>query len=131
MNEEADFYNTILNAVSDHIVVIREDGKILYVNDGWCNFNTENEGDNPPDWTAQNYLDTCDSAIEAGDPDAPSVASGIRSVIEGKEDSFNYQYPCHSPQMKRWYMMRVTPVAHKGKRYIVIAHQQLVTRTCD
>lgn len=75
-----------------------------------------------------NYLTECDKAAAMGDEFSIHAVQGIRQVIKGKEDTFYYEYPCHSPEEKRWFMMRVTPFEMQGLHYFVISHKNITER---
>ena len=40
--------------------------------------------------------------------EAAAIAAGIRAVMRDQQPSFALEYPCHSPQEKRWFIARVT-----------------------
>ena len=44
-----------------------------------------------------------DCADEAGE-----AAAGIRAVLAGETELFSLEYPCHAPDQKRWFNLRVT-----------------------
>jgi len=114
--------------MTDHIVVINEAGDIQYVNKSWSTFGDDNSCNVEHRWTGVNYINECDKASAMGDDFGSKAANGIRSVIQKKESIFYFEYPCHSPEMKRWFMMRVTPFQLSDKFYFVISHQDITER---
>ncbi|MBN1615493.1 MAG: PAS domain S-box protein, partial [Deltaproteobacteria bacterium] len=46
----------------------------------------------------------------------------------GKLPSFELEYPCHSPEEKRWFVGRVTPTQGDGPGRVVIAHENITER---
>jgi DNA-binding CsgD family transcriptional regulator len=74
-----------------------------------------------------NYLEICDSAV--GDPNevekAREVADGIRRVIAGDISEFATDYPCHSPDEKRWCYVRATRMADPGPLRVVVSHEDV------
>ena len=56
-----------------------------------------------------------------GDGFGTKVGKGIRSVIEKRQSIFYFEYPCHSPAEKRWFMMRVNPFQLNGTNYFYIS----------
>lgn len=123
-----DFLKSILNAVTDHIVVIDENGFIQYVNQSWINFGKNNNYPPHTDWYDINYLQVCDASAAQGDEYAIEAAIGIRGVIKTGLDSFHLEYPCHSPNEKRWFIMRIKPFQVKNTTYYVISHQNITER---
>ncbi|MGB0734061.1 MAG: GGDEF domain-containing protein [Pontibacterium sp.] len=53
---------------------------------------------------------------------------GILQVLEGKKDTFYLEYPCHSPDEQRWFMMRAHAFDLDDERFIVISHHQITER---
>ncbi|MEO9653692.1 diguanylate cyclase [Marinomonas sp.] len=128
MVQSYEFLKCVLDSIQDHIVVIDNTGEIQLVNRSWASFGEENACTVKIDWQGMNYLDECDKAANKGDEFAQMAGAGIRSVIAGQEPAFYYEYPCHSPEEKRWFMMRVTPFEVTQHRYFVVAHQNITER---
>ncbi len=118
----------ILDSITEHIVVVSETGEIQYANKSWSKFGERNACNIGTDWIGVNYLDECDKAAAMGDEYGEMAGRGIRGVINKDQPLFYFEYPCHSPDEKRWYMMRVTPLQVAGKDYFVISHQNISER---
>ncbi|NIQ90460.1 MAG: hypothetical protein GWN33_08065, partial [Gammaproteobacteria bacterium] len=107
------YINTAMNSLSANMAILDENGVILETNRSWQRFGLENKIETPADTVGLNYLEICDSTI--GDPEevrkAREVADGIRKVIAGDVDEFATDYPCHSPEEKRWCYVRATRMA--------------------
>lgn len=73
-----------------------------------------------------NYLDACRSAEERGDRSARNARLGIESVMRREQSHFSCEYPCHSSQAQRWFMMQVSRVPESG--HVVIAHEDITAR---
>lgn len=128
-SEEAnDFLRQILDSVAEHIVVIDDAGVIQYANRRWSEFARENACVVDDAWVGVNYLEECDKAASMNDDFGVRAGEGIRRVIENKREMFYFEYPCHSPEVKRWFMMRATPFQSAGKNYFVISHQDITER---
>lgn len=123
-----DFLKSVLDTITEHIVVIDNDGDILFVNNSWRVFGQKNDCVINERWLGINYLKQCDNASEMGDNYGTQAALGIRSVIQGEKENFYFEYPCHSLDDKRWFMMRVTPFTEKGANCFVISHQNITER---
>lgn len=117
-----------LDALSAHIAVLDEAGVIIAVNRAWSAFAEAN----PPLASnvneGANYLAVCD-AVKGPDSEAAAVAAaGIRAVIRGVKDAFKMEYPCHSPDAKRWFTCRVSRVHGSGVARVTVAHENITTR---
>lgn len=114
-----------LDGLSANIAMLDETGKIILVNKAWREFASEN-GETPNNVSENiNYLDVCDNASGKFNKEAKPFAEGIRRVISGELPYFSMQYPCNSPKKERWFLGKVTSLAAKGKKQIVISHENI------
>jgi len=118
----------ILDSITEHIVVICPQGAIQYANKSWSNFGESNACNPAKDWIGVNYLTECDKASAMGDEFGEKAGDGIRRVIQKELPIFYFEYPCHSLEEKRWFMMRVTPLRIETTDYYVISHQNITER---
>lgn len=122
--ESQRFLRCSLDALSSHIAVLDDVGQILEVNEAWRRFADENGLKYFRYGIGTNYLEPFETrAAECGD--GPSVARGIRDVMAGVRDAFEYEYPCHSPSEQRWFLLRVTRFKSPGPVRVVIAHENV------
>jgi len=126
-----DLYASIINTLPDHIAVIDAEGNIQHVNTKWeafgskNGFNSFNGFDGDDGWEGINYLKICKESALRGDPYALDAYEGIKKVIDGEEEVFQLEYPCHSPIEERWFVMRVTAFNADDTQLIVISHQNI------
>ena len=119
---------SILNSLDHHVAVLGSDGTILATNDAWNRFATENgirltSAVGP----GANYLEVCRQAAAQGASEAQPALDGIQNVMRGARDSFQLEYPCHSPDKERWFLMTVAPL--KGaKDGAVVTHANITER---
>lgn len=128
LEQSYNFVKSVLDSVTDHIAVIDSTGCIQLVNASWKNFGKNNSCMMQGSWVGVNYIDECVKGAKKGDDFADRAEKGIRDVIENRLSLFYFEYPCHSPEEERWFMMRVTPFFLEGKRYFVICHQNITER---
>lgn len=118
----------LLNTLGEHITIIDNKGNIIYVNQPWCSFaNNNNSSTIDSEWTSKNYLSVCRQASNNGDEFGQEAFVGIQNVIRTKE-SFYLEYPCHSPDKQRWFMMRVIPLPITNCDYYSIIHYDITIR---
>jgi diguanylate cyclase (GGDEF)-like protein len=122
------FLSSILDSLNESIAVLDAQGRIQYVNRSWRSFGEANQCADGETWINSSYLDVCHAAAQAGDQFGEQAAEGLMSVIERKQTSFFMEYPCHSPDEKRWFMMRVTPFDYDNQTFFVITHQDVTER---
>lgn len=128
MELSSEFLNMILDSVTEHIVVIDKAGNIRFANRSWTAFGKNNDCDINDSWDGVNYIEVCDAAAKMGDDFGLKAGDGIRRVIAKEDAIFYFEYPCHSPQEKRWFMMRVTPFEVNQESFFVISHQNITER---
>jgi len=122
------FYRSLVDSITEHIVVIDEQGRILFVNKSWINFGVENGCPSSFSWLGKNYMETCSRSTAEGDSFGKLAADGIGAVISRRSNIFYMEYPCHSKTEKRWFMMRVTPLELQQESLFVISHQNITER---
>ena len=113
---------TVIDALPEHIAVIDPSGRIVLVNAAWRRFAQAN-GDSELTRTGpgSNYLEVCEASDMEGGDYARRAIKGIRDVLGGVLPHFAMEYPCHSPDEERWFVMNVAPV--QGSEYgAVISH---------
>jgi diguanylate cyclase (GGDEF)-like protein/PAS domain S-box-containing protein len=128
MDNSREFLRLVLDSITEQIAVIDSAGDIQFVNKSWMFFGSRNAGVIGDKWVGVNYLEECDKASSTGDDYGTNAGKGIRGVIDKRQSIFYFEYPCHSPGEKRWFMMRVTSFDLAGKEYFVISHQNITER---
>jgi diguanylate cyclase (GGDEF)-like protein len=128
MSNLPELHTQVLNSLDDQVAVIDENGVIVEVNTAWRQFGNENGLSEDFTSIGCNYLDVCSSPEANVDSLANEARQGMIDVIQGKRDTFYYEYPCHSPTEKRWYMMRISRVKNLEKRFFVVSHQDITQR---
>lgn len=122
--ESQRFLRCSLDSLASHIAVLDENGCIVEVNEAWRRFADENNFSYFAYGVGTNYLAPFENAeVECGD--GALIARGIRQVMQGQRDSFEFEYPCHSPEEQRWFLLRVTPFKTPGPTRVVIAHENV------
>ncbi|MCE0495396.1 sensor domain-containing diguanylate cyclase [Vibrio salinus] len=129
MKNSVEFLAQVLDSVTDHIAVIDESGDIKFVNRAWQEFGYKNDCViSSSSWDCVNYLDECTRVAESGDQFGMDVLTGIQNVINGTQNKFELEYPCHSSDAQRWFVMRVLSFQLDDNRYFVISHQNITER---
>ncbi|MDQ3107703.1 MAG: diguanylate cyclase [Actinomycetota bacterium] len=117
----------ILDAMPDATAVLDKDGTIVAVNRAWTMFSVDNGGDPAQTGTGVNYLDVCRRAADAGCADAGAVATGLRAVLDGGTVESDFEYPCPSPTVGRWFELRATPIARPSQG-LMVGHMNITRR---
>ena len=112
----------ILDALPAHIALLDARGTIASVNKAWRQFGDANGLHSPGHEVGVNYLSVCDNALGDDAPVAQRVAAGLRAVLDGTVARFSIEYPCHSPQQQRWFVMTATPLSDDHPDGAVVMH---------
>jgi len=120
------FFRSFLNSLTNNVAILDEKGTILYTNEAWNTFAVSNGLRS--DMTGENYLRVCDTAHGLFSDEAVTAAEGIRKVIAGEMKEFTLEYPCHSPDEKQWFFMRVTPVTVDDVIRVAVIHESITKR---
>ena len=102
------FSSAVVNGLSAHLVVVDEQGVIVAFNDAWRRFAAENGLPIEHAGLGTSYFAACTAARGPDAAVAIAAVEGIRDVLTGRRAAFDLEYPCHSPQEKRWFHVRVS-----------------------
>ena len=131
LSESEIFKASILNALSSHIAVLDRHGVITAVNDAWCSFSLENSAKSgqpaPSTGVGVNYLEMCRCSNDPVPEGAQEAYRGILQVLQRKIPFFSLEYPCHSSNERRWFMLTATPMGGTDQG-VVIAHTDITKR---
>ncbi len=106
VKDSRQFAFATIDALSAHVAVLDETGRIIAVNKTWRNFAVTNGPVSTDVCEGADYLAVCDAAVGKDKDLARDFAAGIRSVMAGETRAFAMEYPCHSPDEQRWFMGR-------------------------
>lgn len=125
LRESESFVRTILDSLPAHISVLDRKGTIIAVNEAWRNFAQSNclEQQIASTDIGQNYLKVCEKS-EAFEEETKGVVENLRAVLDGKLHGFSFEYPCHSPDEERWFILQVSAMNNGA----VISHINITDR---
>jgi excisionase family DNA binding protein len=120
--------SSLLNTLSTHVAIIEGTGDVVAVNEAWRAFAESNGAVLSKVTEGTNYLSVCDSARGDQSEYATAFAEGIRSVLSGERKEFEMEYPCHSPDERRWFVGRVLPFRNGSIPQAVVIHENITER---
>jgi two-component system CheB/CheR fusion protein len=125
---EARAWQSVIDGLVQHVAVLDEHGVITNVNRAWNDFARRN-GDPHLRRTSvgSNYLDVTESSE---DPTAAEALLGLRAVLAGERASFRLEYPCHSPNQRRFFVMDAVRLDGPGGG-AVVSHMETTTWVPD
>jgi PAS domain S-box-containing protein len=120
-----DFLQSVLDALSAHVAVLDESGMIVATNSAWRRY-AESNGLEYADWgIGANYLDVCERAIGECSEEADDVAKHLRLILEKKSQRYYREYPCHSPNERRWFQLRLSSFEDNAGHKVVVSHESV------
>jgi formate hydrogenlyase transcriptional activator len=128
MLDTGDFSQAVLDSLDSNIAVLDADGQIVAVNEAWLRFTREN-GETQPAGIGPgvNYLEVCRLSNGKDSDIAREALDGIQSVLDGSRDLFTLEYPCHSPKLQRWFVMKVRPLTCR-RGGAIVSHTDITDR---
>ena len=120
--------SSLLDTLSAHVAIIDSTGDVVAVNEVWRNFAESNGAALSKVTESTNYLRVCESARGDQSEYAAAFAEGIRSVLSGELEEFEMEYPCHSPDERRWFVGRVLPYRNGSTPQAVVIHENITER---
>ncbi|MBE0582913.1 MAG: response regulator, partial [Desulfofustis sp.] len=120
-----DFYQATLDSLQTTVAIIDGQGLILFVNRSWREFAANNGAD--PQFVSEgcNYFTVCETSAAQGCVEARSFIDLAIQVLHRELPEFVLEYPCHSPDLQRWFQVRVTLLQHDRNDRIVVAHEDI------
>ena len=97
----------VLDALPDATAVLDRAGVIVDVNHAWTMFAVDNGGQPESTGVGVNYLDLCVRSAKTGCEDARRAAGCLRAVLAGDAVQSELEYPCPSPAVNRWFLLRM------------------------
>ena len=119
------FAAAAFDALSAHVAILDEEGRIVLENRMWQRFSCDNGGIST---LGANYLHICERATGDDAASAYATARGIRQVLGGQTDFYELEYPCHSPTEERYFAVRITAFEQDGRKYALVAHENITRR---
>jgi len=116
------FTHCILNSLTAHIAVSDAKGMVVAVNDAWRNVDDETGLPKKGDCLTNCNLEQCKNAFkESREHEAICIQGNILAVLAGSRDTFQIEYPCHTPTEERWLLMTVNRL-QGTQQGVVVSH---------
>ncbi|MFO0095302.1 MAG: PAS domain-containing protein [Gemmatimonadaceae bacterium] len=117
----------ILDSIPASLAVLGPDGTIMQTNAAWSRFAEANAAPAAlVTGVGLNYLAACLST--PNDPMAQAVARGLRDVLAERRERFDLEYPCHSPDQRRFFQLQATSLAGQGVRGALVQHFDITSQ---
>ena len=121
------FASSVLDGLMSSVCVLDMHGTILAVNKAWRKFYVANGGAADVTHEGMNYLQVVGDVVNSASAtsDAVSFTHLLQAVLMGDRDHFEWEYDCHSPVEKRWFLARVSRMQGVQPLRVVVAHDDI------
>ena len=127
--ELQEFTQSTIDSLTAHIAVLDETANIITVNAAWRHFADDNGLQWPEYGIGINYLDIVEKSPDGQEAEgAADVSAEIRKLLSEQTDTFEREYPCHSPDEERWFRLRGTRFKSSHGTRVVLAHLNITER---
>jgi hypothetical protein len=99
-----------------------ESGEIVCVNQAWTGFEAQNELGLGYDAVGEDYLDI---VRDVNSPLPDSVGEHFLELLQGERSRVTAEYPCHSPEERRWFRLYAKEVGEADDRGVLILHENI------
>lgn len=124
----AQLHTAVLDALPASVALLDEHGVIVSVNESWRRFGSANGFDDADCGVGTNYLEICERADGQNAAAAQEVAVGLRALLNGTRGGLDLEYPCHSPEEKRWFRLIAAPIVLADRRGVTVMHVDITRR---
>ncbi|MCB0163439.1 MAG: PAS domain S-box protein [Anaerolineae bacterium] len=125
LQQKETFTRGIIDSLTKHLAVLDAEGVIVMVNAAWDQFARDNGMEGHNIFVGTNYLDILKQVVlKDNDQTAQKALTGIQAIMSGSQFGFSLEYPCHSPNQQRWFLMRIAPLKNSGHG-IVVTHENI------
>jgi len=110
IREQNFFFISILNTISESIVVLNKNAEIIKYNVAWEQFSIENKLDFSTPEKGKNFYEILKHAQYINPAYTIKLLQGISQVINNKLHGFEFEYPCKTPENEKWFLMRCNKI---------------------
>ena len=125
--ENERFLRASIDALSSHIAVLDGEGRIVATNLAWREFAKTAGLPEGSSETGSDYLQCCDRAAARGIEAAGQLASNIRAVLSGRQESLDFEFRCPYSETELWFLTRITRFPGGGPLRVVVAHENVTS----
>jgi PAS domain S-box-containing protein len=110
---------TIFSSLSSQVVVLDQEGNIIYASESWEQFTKEYKDKMGRMLVGYNYLDIYQETSEENDQSAQEILAGIHAVLGAKLPAFTFECPFRASTGEYWYLMHVDPMPHESGGVVI------------
>jgi signal transduction histidine kinase/ActR/RegA family two-component response regulator len=128
MQQESERFQSTLDALSSHVALLDDCGRIITMNAAWCQFADARHLFGPDFGVGVNYLKILETPAGHQVKESIALASGLREVLGRQRDEFYMECSLHSLDEKHWFAIRATRFSGNGPGRVVVAQEDITAR---
>lgn len=122
--EQSELFEAAFQAAPDSMALLDQEGVIIVANKAWQEFCADNSGESGG-YLGWNYL----ASISPDDTaETDRIQRGLSDLFAGKRQQLKLEYPCHSPNRKRWFLLHATRFEYSGGNAVLVTHVDITAR---
>lgn len=125
LHETQHFFHATIDALSDRVVVLGQNGIIMHANKACCDY-AGHAG------CGANYFEYCRTDPRWIDGAGGALVDGIEAVLSADLPTFSMEYAFqprqHDASRRHWFQVRVSRFAGHGPLRVVVAHADITER---
>jgi diguanylate cyclase (GGDEF)-like protein len=125
---DINFFIAAFNTLPEHICIINKAGDVQFVNQSLIDFEKNNSSLISTDWYKTNYYNMLKESSVFSNNDISHLLSGIKAVANSEISTFTFEYPCHSADTQRWFLLNCLPFNYNQNLYTLLQHVN-ITKT--
>ena len=119
------FIQCTLDSLTASICVLDHDGIIVHANAPWRQHALASGLYDEHGGLGSDYLAVSEAVRGGPGHEGHLVARALRRVLDGQDDDFFAEYPCHTAGHQCWMMLSATSFVADGERRVVVAHEDI------
>ncbi len=121
---DPEVFRAAFDASPSSMAILDADGRIVAVNRRWEQFSIDNGGERGA-YLGAKYLEMVPRGVDVV---LDRIHRRLSRLIDGHDRAMELEYPCHSPDRKRWFLMRALRFDGNGQESILVIHTDITAR---
>lgn len=121
---ETRVFQATIDSLPGLVAVLDDGGRIVAVNEAWVRSAAESGAGEAG--VGVNYLEVC--ARAGSDATARRVHRGLKAILAGYESELDLEYPCHTPEVERWFSLRAARLRGAPGSHVIVLHADVTAR---
>jgi diguanylate cyclase (GGDEF)-like protein len=126
--DNINFFTAAFNVLPEPICIINKVGDIQFVNQSWIDFEINNSPSKSINWYKTNYFNAFKNPSSDSNDDVSHVLSAIKAVANSELSTFAFEYPCHSADTQRWFLLNCLPFNYNQNIYTLLQYVNITKK---